>query len=282
MQPELLEIPLIVNLLAVFVGALGGTIRAGEDEHTDVVGVFTLAVAMGFGGWIIRDVLLGNLPPGAFLQPLYFVAAAAATVLGMVALYYLKKLGAVLWWLDGVIVGLFACVGANAAILKGLNILPVVIIATIGGVGGLVLCDIFQGRKQSIMYSGPPNAIAGASGALAYTLLYTGTRPALSISIAVAVTVLVRLTGPVFHLEVPQPRKHAYDLRKKRLEAEARRKEKAAARAAAKAAKHQLPSTLGTPARTASVASDVSDNVEPPATTTGMPVASSEEDPPQP
>ena len=253
-SPELLELPLIVNLLAVFVGALGGTIRAGEDEHTDVVGVFTLAVAMGFGGWIIRDVLLGNLPPGAFLQPLYFVAAAAATGVGMVALYY----------------------------LKGLNILPVIIIATIGGVGGLVLCDVFQGRKQSIMYAGPPNAIAGAAGALAYVLLYTGTRPYISATVAVVVTVLVRMTGPIMHLSVPQPRKHAYDLRTKRLEVEARRKEKAVARAAARARKSQLPTTLGTPARTASVASDVTESVEPPATTTGMPVTPADEEPEAP
>lgn len=220
---ELLEIPLAVNLVAVFFGALGGTLRAGEDDHTDLVGVFTLAAAMGFGGGIIRDILLGNLPPAAFREPLYLVVAAAAAGLGMVALYYLKKLGPLLWWLDAVIVGLFACVGANAAIIRGLDLLPVVIIGTIGGAGGLVLCDAFQGRKQSIMYAGPPNAIAGAAGALVYALLDSVVVPAVAIGLAVGVTILVRLTGPLFHLEVPQPRKHAYDLKQARLRAEAKR-----------------------------------------------------------
>ena len=68
--PDVLELPLAINLLAVFFGALGGTLRAGEEEHTDLVGVFTLAAAMGFGGGLVRDLLLGNLPPAAFRDPL--------------------------------------------------------------------------------------------------------------------------------------------------------------------------------------------------------------------
>lgn len=231
-RPEVLEIPLFVNLLAVFVGALGGTIRAGEDDHTDLMGVLTLAAAMGFGGGIIRDVLLGNLPPAAFREPLYLVAAAAAAGLGMLFLYYLKKLGRFLWWLDTLIIGLFACVGANAALIAGLGRLPTVVIGTIGAVGGLILTDLLQARPSSIMYAGPPNAVAGMAGALVYALVYTGTQPVVTTALAVAATFVVRLTGPLFHLEVPQPRKHAYDLRAARMEAEAKRAAKAALRAA--------------------------------------------------
>ena len=79
---DALEIPLAINLVAVFVGALGGTLRAGEDEKTDLVGVFTLAAAMGFGGGVVRDVLLGNLPPNAIITDAYLhrvVASNAAT-----------------------------------------------------------------------------------------------------------------------------------------------------------------------------------------------------------
>ncbi|WNM23815.1 TRIC cation channel family protein [Demequina capsici] len=217
--PDALEIPLAINLLAVFLGALGGTIRAGEDERTDLVGVFTLAAAMGFGGGIVRDLLLGNLPPAALRDPLYLVAAAAAALLGMVALYYLRKLGPVLWWLDAMIIGLFACVGANAALLQGLTVLPAVLIGTLASVGGLILTDMLQGRPSTIMHVGPPNAIAGLAGALVYAALYTGTRPLVSTTAAVAVTLLVRLSGRFWHVQVPQPRLHAYEMRTRRKEA---------------------------------------------------------------
>ncbi len=192
--------------------------RAGEDDRTDLVGVFTLAAAMGFGGGIVRDVLLGNLPPAAFRDPLYLVAAAAATGLGALFLYYLRKLGRVLWALDAIIVGLFASVGTNAALLAGLDRLPSILIGTIASVGGLILADLLQGKPSSIMYVGPPEAVAGLAGAATYALLYTGTRPVVTTSLAVLATVLVRLTGPLFHLTVPQPRKHAYDVARRRAE----------------------------------------------------------------
>lgn len=216
--PDVLEIPLAINLIAVFAGALGGTIRAGEDDRTDLVGVFTLAAAMGFGGGIVRDILLGNLPPAAFRDPLYLLTAGVATAVGALFLYYLRKLGRVLWVLDALIVGLFASVGTNAALLAGLDMLPSILIGTIASVGGLIMADLLQGRPSSIMYLGPPEAVAGLAGACAYALLYTGTRPVVTTSIAVIATVVVRLTGPLFHATVPQPRKHAYELRLKRAE----------------------------------------------------------------
>lgn len=216
--PDVLEIPLAINLLAVFAGALGGTLRAGEDDRTDLVGVFTLAAAMGFGGGIVRDLLLGNLPPAAFRDPLYLLTAGVATGIGALFLYYLRKLGRVLWAIDAVIVGLFASVGTNAALLAGLDRLPSILIGTIASVGGLITADLLQGRPSSIMYVGPPEAVAGLAGAITYALLYTGTRPVVTTTLAVLATVLVRLTGPLFHVSVPQPRKHAYDLARKRAE----------------------------------------------------------------
>ncbi len=216
--PDVLELPLAINLLAVFFGALGGALRAGEDEHTDLVGVFTLAAAMGFGGGIVRDVLLGNLPPAAFRDPSYLVVASGAAGIGMLFLYYLRKLGPILWPIDTIVIGLFACVGTNAALIADLDLLPAIIIGMIASVGGLILSDLLQGRPSSIMYMGPPNALAGLAGSLAYALLYTGSQPVISIGLAVIATVLVRLAGPLFHLTVPQPRKHAYELRIKRRE----------------------------------------------------------------
>ena len=217
-SPDPLAIPLALNLVAVFFGALGGVIRAGEDDRTDLVGVFTLAAARGFGGGIVRDMLLGNLPPAAFRDPLYFLVAGGATALGMLFLYYLRKLGPAMWALDSLIVGLFACVGVDAALTAGLGLLPAVIIGTIASVGGLLLCDLLQGRGSSIMYVGPPNALAGLAGALAYALVAPPTRPWIGVIVAVVVTLLARLTGPVLHLTVPQPRKHAYELRLRRRE----------------------------------------------------------------
>lgn len=217
---DVLEIPLAINVAAVFVGALGGAIRAGEDERVDVVGVLTLATVMGFGGGIIRDVLLGNLPPAVLRSPWYVASVVLAAAIGAFFLFYLAKLGKVLWVLDSLSIGLFACVGANAALLAGLTILPAVLIGTAASVGGLILTDLFQGRPSSILHVGPPNAAAGLAGALAYALLYTSAHALLTAAVAIAVTFAVRLAGPLLNVQVPQPRRRAYEL-EQRLRAKA-------------------------------------------------------------
>ncbi len=213
---DALEIPLAINLVAVFVGALGGTLRAGEDEKTDLVGVFTLAAAMGFGGGVVRDVLLGNLPPAAFRDAKYLIAAGAATGIGALFLYYLRKLEHVLWGLDALSVGLFACTGTNAAQLAGLGYLPSIIIGTLSSIGGLLLTDMLQGRPSSILYVGPPNAMAGLAGAAMFAAVPDGTSAVGATILAVAATVLVRASGKYFHVTVPQPRLRAYETAKAR------------------------------------------------------------------
>ena len=214
--PDALAIPLVINLVAVFVGALGGTLRAGEDERTDLVGVFTLAAAMGFGGGVVRDVLLGNLPPAAFRDARYLAAAAAATGVGALFLYYLRKLENVLWGLDALSVGLFACTGTNAAQLAGLDYLPCIIIGTLSSVGGLLLTDMLQGRPSSILYVGPPNAIAGLAGAAVFAAVPDAVSPWSATVLAVLATVAVRASGKFFHVTVPQPRLRAYESTKAR------------------------------------------------------------------
>ena len=209
---EALEIPLAINLAAVSVGALSGAIRAGDDDRVDLVGLVTLAAVMGFGGGIIRDVLLGNLPPAVLRDPSYLIAVVIASVIGAAFLFYLKRLGRFLWVLDALTIGLFASVGANAALLAGLSLLPAVLIGTVASVGGLIIADMLQGRPSEILYLGPPNAAAGMAGALTYTLIYEAGAPAAAVFAAIAVTFLVRLTGPLLHVQVPQPRRRAYEL----------------------------------------------------------------------
>lgn len=203
--PTLLEIPLAVNLLAVFVGSLVGVVRAADDKRIDLVGMFALAAALGFGGGIVRDVLLGILPPAAFRDGRYLFAAVVATLIGAVAVHYLRRVHRVLWALDSLSIGLFACVGANAALLSGLGPLPSIMVGTCASVGGVIIADVLQGKPSSIVVIGPPNAVAGLAGAMLYTLVFPYLPEIWVTVLAVAVTFSVRLTGPVFSATVPRP-----------------------------------------------------------------------------
>ena len=167
-----LHVPLGINLLAVGVGAIVGTLRAGESDDVDVVGMFVLALCFGFGGAIVRDLLLGHLPPAAFRNPAYITVVLAATVVGSIFPAYLDHLERPLWVLDSLSIGLFAAVGTNAALLSGLAFLPAVFIGTMASAGGGVLADVLQGRPSALLHRGPPNVLAGLAGAMAYAVSY--------------------------------------------------------------------------------------------------------------
>ena len=65
---EALRVPAAVDLAAIVIGALTGGLLAAREGFA-VSGVLLLAVSGGLGGGLIRDVLLGDLPPVAHDQP---------------------------------------------------------------------------------------------------------------------------------------------------------------------------------------------------------------------
>lgn len=66
--------------IAAGAGGLLGTLRAGQKKDLDIVGVFFVAFAVGFGGGVIRDLLLGSLPPASFENPWYITVVGVAAV----------------------------------------------------------------------------------------------------------------------------------------------------------------------------------------------------------
>lgn len=200
-----LEIPLGINLAAVGVGAVVGTLRAGDSEDIDVVGMFGLALCFGFGGGLVRDVLLGNLPPYAFRSPVYLITVLVATVFGSVFLVYLDHFEKPLWVGDSMAIGLFAAVGTNAALLADLPFLPAVFVGSLASVGGLVLADMLQARPSALLHRGPPNVLAGLAAAMVYGVLYDEVSEVLVTILAVSAAFLVRLASYYFKVQAPMP-----------------------------------------------------------------------------
>src|SRR6266581_9307159 len=68
---------LILNLLGTFAFGLSGGIVAVR-KRMDLFGVLVLAVATGLGGGVMRDLLLGHVPPATLTDWRYLASAAAA------------------------------------------------------------------------------------------------------------------------------------------------------------------------------------------------------------
>ena len=200
-------VPLWINLAAAGAGGLLGTLRAGQKDELDLVGVFCVAFAVGFGGGVIRDLLLGSLPPTSFQSPWYIAVVGLAAAAGSLFLWTLQRLGGLLFVADALSLGLFAVVGTNKAILYNLGFLPALLIGIVSGVGGAALADVLMGETPSAMVAGPPNALAAALGAITYYACYVGAGLGNldSTLCAVAVTFSLRSLGTRFGIRAPKP-----------------------------------------------------------------------------
>jgi uncharacterized membrane protein YeiH len=186
---EPLAVPAAVDLAAIVIGALTGGLLAARDGFA-VSGVLLLAVSGGLGGGLIRDVLLGDLPPVALTNQAYLPTVAITAAVTFFFSGWLSRLTELLVVLDAVTLGFFTVIGAQKAQLVGLPSASVVFIGTLTAVGGALIRDVLLAQRVDIVQPGPYNAVAALIGATALTILAgpVGLDP---IPVAAAVIVLV-------------------------------------------------------------------------------------------
>src|SRR3954467_10609229 len=80
---------LALDLTGTFAFALNGALTALRMARLDIVGVVTLGMITAVGGGILRDVLLGALPPATFQDWRYLAVAATG---GLIAFTFGRHL----------------------------------------------------------------------------------------------------------------------------------------------------------------------------------------------
>jgi uncharacterized membrane protein YeiH len=186
---QTLSIPASVDLAAIVIGALTGGLLAAREGFA-VSGVLLLAVSGGLGGGLIRDVLLGDLPPAALTDRSYLPAVAITAAVTFFFSGWLSRLTGLLVVLDAATLGLFTVIGAQKAQLAELPSASVVFIGTLTAVGGAVIRDVLLAQRADIVQPGPYNAVAALIGAAALTVL-AGPLELAPLPVAAIVIVLV-------------------------------------------------------------------------------------------
>jgi len=167
---EALRVPAAVDLAAIVIGALTGGLLAAREGFA-VSGVLLLAVSGGLGGGLIRDILLGDLPPVAMTNQAYLPTVAIAATVTFFFSGWLSRLTGLLVVLDAVTLGFFTVIGAQKAQLTALPGASVVFVGTVTAVGGAVIRDVLLAQRAEIVQPGPYNAVAALIGAAALTIL---------------------------------------------------------------------------------------------------------------
>jgi uncharacterized membrane protein YeiH len=156
---------LAIDLIGTFVFALEGAMAAIESK-LDLLGLLVLSFATALGGGIIRDLLIGAIPPGAIRDWRY---AGVAFLGGLVVFFWYQFVSQVrnsmLIILDAAGLGLFAVAGAAKALEFGIHPFLAVLMGGITGVGGGTIRDILLARVPTVLRADvyATAALAGAA-----------------------------------------------------------------------------------------------------------------------
>lgn len=201
-------IPLWADLLAVGIGAMQGALFAAQfrDRRLDLLGVAIIGIATGFGGGILRDVLLSEVP-AALGSNWYLIVATAAALVGMLLERLIARMGPLVNVLDALTIGLFGAIGTTKALSAGLPEVPSIFVGVLSAVGGSILRDLLLTLPIALMHVGSLYAIAAVAGTTSLVIMLSlGVPVLLAASICVALTAGVRILAVVFEWSLPEQR----------------------------------------------------------------------------
>jgi uncharacterized membrane protein YeiH len=158
---------LVLDLIGTFVFALSGAV-IGVNRRLDIFGVLVLSFAAATAGGIMRDLLIGAVPPAAISDWRYLGASLLA---GLIIFFRypvserLHKLRNLVLIFDGAGLAVFAVVGTQKALGYGLNPMMAALLGMVTGIGGGMLRDVLVAQVPTVLRSElyAVAALAGAS-----------------------------------------------------------------------------------------------------------------------
>lgn len=144
---------LVIDLIGTFVFALNGAFTAIKFARLDLVGVVTLGIITAIGGGVMRDVLIGDLPPATFRLWFYIAVAVLGGLIAFAIGHRLHRFRVPILILDAAGLSLFAVAGTAKSLAFGLGIAPSVLLGAITAVGGGTLRDIMVRQIPTVLHS---------------------------------------------------------------------------------------------------------------------------------
>jgi len=195
----------ILELVGLFVFATSGALMAIRKGF-DVVGIVILAVVTALGGGLLRDLIIGDVPPPAFTNNSYLVIPLVAAAVTFFLHPLAERLEFTILVFDAAGLGLFCVTGTLKALDHGLGAVQAVVLGITTAVGGGVLRDVIARetpalvRVETDLYS-----IPAAAGAVAVAALYPHDIPVPVYATGASVLVFMfRLVAMVRHWHAPQ------------------------------------------------------------------------------
>lgn len=182
----------VLDWVGTLAFALSGAL-VGVHKRFDLFGVLFLSFVVAVVGGMVRDVLIGAIPPVAITDIHYFLISIIG---GLITFWWYPRVATLkqqIVLFDAVGLALFAVTGTQKAIDYGINPLMAAILGMITGIGGGMTRDVLAGDVPFVLH-GDLYAIAalaaGATVSLGHVLGVTPSAPMLA---GAAICVFLRL-----------------------------------------------------------------------------------------
>lgn len=192
----------ILEIIGTIAFSVSGAV-VGIKKKMDVLGVVTMGIITAVGGGIIRDLLIGVVPPAAFRDPIYALIAIGVAVIAFFPFVSRKiNLDHFIWILaDSIGLGAFTMIGVSTGTAFD-NVFLEVFLGVLTGVGGGVIRDICSGDIPMIFirhFYACPCII----GAIVCAVL-NKYDPDLAMVLGFAVILILRLLAAKFKWHLPK------------------------------------------------------------------------------
>lgn len=213
------EIARLIELLLEIVGtvafAVSGALLAIEKKN-DVFGVLFLGVTTAVGGGILRDMILGQLPPRAFINPSNVILALISSLVVFISMYFIRDrikkhmtaVNSIISIFDALGLGVFTVYGMRIAAENGYgeNLFLTLFVGMMTGVGGGIIRDVLLGLIPSVLRK-RVYAVASLLGGAVYIMLKNlGLEAYVCVFSAVAIVVVTRQLASKYEWSLPKVR----------------------------------------------------------------------------
>jgi uncharacterized membrane protein YeiH len=199
---------LSIDLIGTFVFAVEGA-TAAIQGNLDILGLMVLAFATALGGGIIRDVLIGAVPPNSIRDWRYPAAAFAGGAVVFFQSSFVNKVPeSLVVTLDAAGLALFAVAGAAKALDYNIHPFLATLMGGVTGVGGGTIRDVLLARVPSVLRSDVYAAAALAGAAAMILSLKLKMRPAVATAIGIVVCFALRMIAVHQHWNLPKVAGH--------------------------------------------------------------------------
>jgi uncharacterized membrane protein YeiH len=176
---------LVLDLVGTFVFAVSGAAK-GVTSRLDLFGVLVLSFAAAGVGSIMRDVVIGAIPPAAIGDWRYLAVSVLAGLMTFAWFHTIHRLRSAVLVFDAAGLALFAVSGAQKALAFGLTPVMAALLGMLTGIGGGMVRDILVAEIPTVLRT-ELYAVAALLGAAVVVVGHLFQLPPTSATIAGAV-----------------------------------------------------------------------------------------------